>query len=247
MEIVQLDSVGSTSSWLASMGDEAPHGLAVMAREQTAGRGQRGNSWEAEPGMNITLSLMLRPQGLHPGRQFVISQAVSLAIVDLLDTLVPGRKVSIKWPNDIYIDDRKVCGILIENSITGLSITRCIVGIGLNVNQLRFLSDAPNPVSVAQLTGETYDVGALAERMVSGILDRVADALASEENAGELAHEYFGRLWRNEGWWPYHDNNRDVAIEGRIDSIAPTGHITITDRADGNPYVYAFKEITAII
>lgn len=110
------------------MGDEAPHGLAVMAREQTAGRGQRGNSWEAEPGMNITLSLMLRPQGLHPGRQFVISQAVSLAIVDLLDTLVPGRKVSIKWPNDIYIDDRKVCGILIENSITGLSITRCIVG-----------------------------------------------------------------------------------------------------------------------
>lgn len=175
MEIVQLDSVGSTSSWLASMGDEAPHGLAVMAREQTAGRGQRGNSWEAEPGMNITLSLMLRPQGLHPGRQFVISQAVSLAIVDLLDTLVPGRKVSIKWPNDIYIDDRKVCGILIENSITGLSITRCIVGIGLNVNQLRFLSDAPNPVSVAQLTGEAYDVGALAERMVSGILDRVAD------------------------------------------------------------------------
>lgn len=247
MEIVQLDSVGSTSSWLASLGDEAPHGLAVMAREQTAGRGQRGNSWESEPGMNITLSLMLRPCGLHPARQFIISQAVSLAIVEMLDTLVKGRKVSIKWPNDIYIDDSKVCGILIENAITGLSITRCIVGIGLNVNQREFLSDAPNPVSISLVTGENYDVEDLAVRMVEGILDRVARVLISEENAEEVAVEYFGRLWRNKGWWSYRDNNRGVAMEGRIDSIAPTGHITIIDRSDGKPYVYTFKEITAII
>ena len=93
------DTLPSTSSYLAGIAADAPHGTVVMAREQTAGRGQRGNSWEAEPGCNITLSLLLRPEGLHPARQFVISQAVSIAIADLVSHFVAAQ-VSIKWPND---------------------------------------------------------------------------------------------------------------------------------------------------
>lgn len=226
---------------MATIGDEATHGTAVMTREQTAGRGQRGNSWEAEPGKNITMSLMLHPEGLHPARQFVISQAVSLAIVEMLDSYVPD--VSIKWPNDIYVGDRKICGILIENAITGSSITRCIVGIGLNVNQTLFLSDAPNPVSLRQLLPDTeFDIYALAELMIDGILRRVDNVLTGDDT--DIAKAYFARLWRREGWHPYHDNLRDIDMEARIDAIAPAGPITLTDRADGMAREYAFKEVS---
>ncbi|MDE6394194.1 MAG: biotin--[acetyl-CoA-carboxylase] ligase [Duncaniella sp.] len=240
-QIIHLDTVGSTSSYMATLGEDAAHGTAVMAREQTAGRGQRGNSWEAEPGKNITLSLMLRPEGLHPARQFVISQAVSLAIVEMLDRYV--ERVSIKWPNDIYVRDRKICGILIENAISGSSITRCIVGIGLNVNQTRFLSDAPNPVSLRQLLPDTeFDVEALAATMVEEIVRRVDRTLA--EDGASVAEAYFARLWRREGWHPYHDNLRDIDIVARIDSVAPAGPLTLTDRADGIAREYAFKEVS---
>lgn len=241
-----LDSTPSTSSHLAEIAADAPHGTVVMAREQTAGRGQRGNSWEAEPGKNITLSLLVRPTGLHPSRQFIISQAVSLAIVEMLEHFV-ANPVTIKWPNDIYVDDRKICGILIENTITGTTIDRCIVGIGFNVNQAEFHSDAPNPVSLHQLAPKiTYDIEALAQAMVSDILARVDAAIAAPDTT-QLAEEYFARLWRNSGWHPYHDNVRDIDMMARIDSVAPTGHITLTDQADGIARTYAFKEISFIV
>lgn len=236
------DTLPSTSSYLAGIAADAPHGTVVMAREQTAGRGQRGNSWEAEPGCNITLSLLLRPEGLHPARQFVISQAVSLAIADLVSHFV-AAPVSIKWPNDIYVDDRKICGILIENTITGTSIDRTIVGIGLNVNQTEFRSDAPNPVSMRQLMPKMeFDVESLARAMVSDILERVDAALASPQQS--LCGEYFGRLWRNEGWHPFYDHQRDHTMTARVDSVDPSGIITLTDRADGIARTYAFKELT---
>lgn len=245
LKFIMLDSAASTSSYLAGIAADAPHGTVVMAREQTAGRGQRGNSWEAEPGANITLSLLLRPAGLHPARQFVVSQVVSLAIVDMLSHFV-AQPVSIKWPNDIYVDDRKICGILIENTITGTAIDRTIVGIGLNVNQMEFRSDAPNPVSLRQLMPKMeFDVEALARAMVEDIIERVDEALAADE-PGQIAlqEEYFGKLWRNEGWHPYHDNLRDVDMMARIDSVAPSGIITLTDRADNLPREYAFKEVS---
>lgn len=236
------DTLPSTSSYLAGIAADAPHGTVVMAREQTAGRGQRGNSWEAEPGCNITLSLLLRPEGLHPARQFVISQAVSLAIADLVSHFV-AAPVSIKWPNDIYVDDRKICGILIENTITGTSIDRTIVGIGLNVNQTEFRSDAPNPVSMRQLMPKMeFDVESLARAMVSDILERVDAALASPQQS--LSGEYFGRLWRNEGWHPFYDHQRGHTMTARVDSVDPSGIITLTDRVDGIARTYAFKELT---
>ena len=181
------DTLPSTNSYLAGIAADAPHGTVVMAREQTAGRGQRGNSWEAEPGCNITLSLLLRPEGLHPARQFVISQAVSLAIADMVSHFV-AAPVCIKWPNEIYAGDRKICGILIENTITGTSIDRTIVGIGLNVNQTEFRSDAPNPVSMRQLMPKIeFDVESLARAMVSDILGRVDAALASPQQIGRAS------------------------------------------------------------
>jgi len=249
MEIIKIESTDSTSSHLAGIAEGCAHGTAVMARVQTAGRGQRGNSWEAEPGMNITLSLLLRPEGLEPARQFIISQAVSLAIVEMLDNFIGADAVSIKWPNDIYVNDSKIAGILIENVISGSAISRSIVGVGLNVNQTEFLSDAPNPVSLKQLLPKVYfNVDVLAEVMVSDILGKVDQALSSECEAGEISGEYFARMWRGDGYYHrYYDHTRGLYMNARIDSVAASGHITLTDQADGVALTYAFKEISAVL
>ena len=249
MEIIKIESTDSTSSHLAGIAEGCAHGTAVMARVQTAGRGQRGNSWEAEPGMNITLSLLLRPEGIEPARQFIISQAVSLAIVEMLDSFIEADTVSIKWPNDIYVNDSKIAGILIENVISGSAISRSIVGVGLNVNQTEFLSDAPNPVSLKQLLPKVdFNVDVLAEAMVSDILGKVDQALSSECEAGEISGGYFARMWRGDGCYHrYYDHTRGLYMNARIDSVAASGHITLTDQADGVARTYAFKEISAVL
>lgn len=249
MEIIKIESTDSTSSHLAGIAEGCAHGTAVMARVQTAGRGQRGNSWEAEPGMNITLSLLLRPEGIEPARQFIISQAVSLAIVEMLDSFIGADAVSIKWPNDIYVNDSKIAGILIENVISGSAISRSIVGVGLNVNQTEFLSDAPNPVSLKQLLPKVdFNVDVLAEAMVSDILGKVDQALSSECEAGEISGAYFARMWRGGGYYHrYYDHTRGLYMDARIDSVAASGHIMLTDQADGVARTYAFKEISAVL
>ena len=244
ISLVRLPSVGSTNSYIDSHLPSAPHGTVVMAREQTAGRGQRGNSWEAAPGMNVTMSMVLRPEGLEPSRQFLISQAVSIAVVEVLDSLLPGCRVSVKWPNDIYVADRKICGILIENVLEGRRIARCTVGLGLNVNQPEFFSPAPNPVSLTQLTGLTYDVEAIAINIAERIDSLCSLALSSTAEADALGRAYFSRLWRAEGWWPFHDHLRDTPMTARIVSVDPSGPITLEDRADNTLRTYAFKEIS---
>ncbi|MDE6668417.1 MAG: biotin--[acetyl-CoA-carboxylase] ligase [Muribaculaceae bacterium] len=150
MTHISLDEVSSTNTWLAQHAAELPHLTMVTAARQIAGRGQRGNSWESEPGANLTFSLLIRPEDMPARSQFSISEATALAVTDLLATY--GLTATVKWPNDIYVGDRKICGILIEHAVMGTSIMHSIIGVGLNVNQTRFISDAPNPVSLLQLT-----------------------------------------------------------------------------------------------
>lgn len=249
MTLIELDESPSTNTYLASIAADSPHGTVVSARRQTAGRGQRGNSWESAPGENITMSVLLRPEGLHPSRQFVVSQAVSLAIVGVLRRYLPGCDVRVKWPNDIYVGDRKICGILIENVITSASINHSVVGIGINVNQLHFLSDAPNPVSMAQLTGRSFDLRELTVEFCREILDEVERAVAAElagEDGGTLARRYFASLWRSDGFYPYRDNLRGEMIEARIAAVAPDGPLTLELRG-GERRTFAFKEVSAVV
>lgn len=217
----------------AAISRDAPHGYSLMALRQTAGRGQRGNTWEAEPGRNITLSLMLRPHNLDVSRQFEVSEAVALGVLDLLRELGIDD-VSVKWPNDIYVADRKICGILIENALNGHRISRSIAGIGLNVNQTEFLSDAPNPVSLRQLTGREYSLNELAETMVAKILAR----LDRRDNHAD----YLRNLWRREGehLWQTPDGTR---FRAAIESVDSDGHL----RLAGHPAPFAFKQISPIL
>ena len=127
---------------------ELPHATVVSTYNQTAGRGQRGNSWESEPHKNLTFSVLLKPQHIIAREQFYISEIVSVAIVNTLRKYIIDQPIAIKWPNDIYVNDDKICGILIENTLSGYSISQSIAGIGININQQTFLSNAPNPISL---------------------------------------------------------------------------------------------------
>lgn len=143
--IVWLDSCGSTNDALTEI-DGADHGTVAVCRRQTAGRGQRGNKWESEPGKNLTFSILLCPD-IEARSQFEMSMLVSLAVADFIDAVLGRRAAKVKWPNDIYVADGKICGILIENRLSGTMLERAVAGIGINVNQTVFRSGAPNPVS----------------------------------------------------------------------------------------------------
>lgn len=252
LDLITLDSVSSTNRYLAmatadrvARGVEI-HGLMVAARTQTAGRGQRGNSWEAEPGMNITASIALVPHTIAARDQFYITEIVALAIVGLLDPLLPdGMEAEIKWPNDIYVGDRKICGVLIENTLTGTRIGSSIAGIGININQRRFLSDAPNPISLVGLTGREYSVDDLTRRLGEGILD-LFSRYDNPDSYARLHALYLSRLWRREGYHPYIDAATGSRFEGQLTAVAPDGMLTLTDTL-GHSRRYAFKEVAAVV
>ena len=144
MAVLIYKSLPSTNTEAKKAGYR--HGDAIIAREQTAGRGQRGNKWSSRAGENLTFSLVWEPTFLEAKRQFLLSEAVALALTDTLAKWDVRSKI--KWTNDIYVGNKKICGILIEHDLEGMYLSRTIIGVGLNVNQAHFTSNAPNPISL---------------------------------------------------------------------------------------------------
>ncbi|MGL5937262.1 MAG: biotin--[acetyl-CoA-carboxylase] ligase [Phocaeicola sp.] len=167
------EEVDSTNRYLVELAncETLPHLYTVWADYQHAGRGQRENSWESEAGKNLTFSTLLYPKGIRANRQFLLSQSIAIAIESVLSTYVDG--ITIKWPNDIYHNNRKICGVLIEHDLQGSWVVRTVVGIGLNLNQGRFLSNAPNPVSLCQILG--YPVNR--EKILKELLIKIGESL----------------------------------------------------------------------
>lgn len=248
MNIIRLQETDSTNSWVSAHAPELPSESLVIAHTQTAGRGQRGNTWESEPGKNLTFTLLMRLKAIPAIRQFRISQAVSIAICDTLEELY-GVHCRIKWPNDIYAGDRKICGILISHSLTGSHIDHTIIGGGINVNQTIFRSDAPNPVSVAQLTGRTYNLDELTEAVGEKIIAQInaidhAFATSDERAEGTLDTLYMSMLWRADGKnHPFRRVSDNSTFMASIQSVQPTGHITLLHHPSNTTESFAFKEI----
>ncbi len=215
---------------------DLPEFSVVLTPNQTAGKGQTGNSWESEKGKNITISILLKPLFLEPQNQFYISKIISLAIVDTLDE--SGIRTTIKWPNDIYVDDKKIAGILIENSIMGESVSTSIAGIGLNLNQERFISDAKNPVSVHNITNETKSIDDTLNSLLHNLL-KWYTALIDDE-LEKIDSEYLGRLYRKEGLHRFKDA-RSV-FSAKISGVETSGILVLTNPA-GEKRKYAFKEV----
>ena len=199
---IHLNETHSTNSYLRELimrEKEQPEGTVVITDYQTAGRGQKGNSWESERGKNLTFSILLHPNHIPPGKQFILSQLISIAIVGVLKKY--DRHFTIKWPNDIYWKEKKIAGMLIEVDLTGSSLSNAIIGIGININQRHFKSDAPNPVSLTQITGKEHNLSELLEK----ILDRIVDEYNkyTPDNEEEIRQKYMALLFSNKGVYPY--------------------------------------------
>lgn len=245
MEIIWVDEATSTNSLCASLESVPSEGAIYAARKQSAGRGQRGNSWEAEPGANLTFSAFWRPSGVAPIQQFAISEAVALAVVEFLSAC--GVESKIKWPNDIYIGERKIAGILIEHSIMGSEITRTIAGVGININQTEFLSDAPNPVSLAQITANHYDLERMLEDF-SVVLEREIAELSVPNGKELLHHRFLNALWRFDGSpFPFRHPGDATIWQGVIENVAPSGVLTIRNCESGECRDYHFKEVEFVV
>ncbi len=238
---IHLPQVGSTSTWLKEHADEVEMPCVVSTDCQTGGRGQRGNTWEAEPGKNLTFSILFKPQGIEPAEQFRISEAVCLGVVDVLRRHLPEPDaVKVKWPNDVYVADKKICGILIEHSLeSATEIRRTVAGVGVNVNQKSFRSDAPNPVSMRMLSGETLHLEPLLKEFVTTILQKL------KTPPDELHSHYLATLWRSEGLHPYATPD-GTRFEASIVDINPNGILTLR-RSDGTENSYLFKEVQFIL
>lgn len=241
-EVFSFSSLESTNTKLKELllERELPEFSVVITRNQTAGRGQIGNSWESEADKNLTFSIVLYPHFVKIHKQFRITQLVTTALADVLAPLIPG--LSIKWPNDIYAGDKKLAGILIENTLTGPIISSTIVGIGLNVNQEVFLSDAPNPVSMKMITGNHYDIDSLFQQIRQAFFIRYIQWL--QYGIKPIKKEYFRQLYRNDGFFAFRDDNG--TFTAKIDSVQETGHLLLTDLS-GNQRIYAFKEVAFVL
>ena len=245
LPVERIKETPSTNSYLAQLCKEgrAKEFHTVITDNQTAGRGQRGNSWESSPGKNLTFSTVLFPTALEAKKQFYLSMIVAFAVVDALSYYTDG--FSIKWPNDIYWKDKKIAGILIENELEGKFITQSIVGIGLNVNQEVFRSSAPNPVSLIQILGVTINRQELLDRILRGIMASYIflekDYKAAVHNLRQL---YIRRLYRREGFYPYRDKEGTFLAE--FQDVEPSGHLVLKDE-QGNLRRYAFKEVEFVL
>lgn len=213
----------------------------VWADFQTAGRGQRGHSWESRAGENLTFSVVLEPHFLPVAEQFMLLEAVALALADFFEQLEVETKI--KWTNDIYVGDRKAVGILIEHSYSGGKLSRTIVGIGINVNQTDFSADIPNPISLSLLTGKKYDRQSLLEQF-----ERCLSVRYSQLRNGEwetLQSDYHSALYRRDELhiFALPDGAR---FKGIIRGVKPTGDL-IVEGEDGQKKSYLFKEIEFIV
>lgn len=244
MDFIILEEVDSTNSYVALHAEQLADMTMVAAETQTAGRGQRGNTWESEPGRNLTATLLFRPVGIAPRDQFSISEATALAVTDWLRS--EGVDSEIKWPNDIYVGGRKICGILIEHSVTSSAIEHSRIGFGININQRVFLSDAPNPVSMYQLTGVERDVSRVAAAM-GACLERRLRETTGESGRKALHEEFLQRLWRREGGpYPFRRKSDGYLFSGEIEGVEPEGPIVIRDVTTGECSRYYFKEVEFI-
>jgi BirA family transcriptional regulator, biotin operon repressor / biotin---[acetyl-CoA-carboxylase] ligase len=240
-KLLFFSNLPSTNSYATSFlkVNEVSEGTVIYTNFQSAGRGQRGNKWESEKNKNLLISIILFPSMINPADQFLLSMTVSLGICDFLKRHLLA--ISIKWPNDIYVKDDKIAGILIENSIMGDRIEHTVAGIGININQSEFISDAPNPVSLANLTGKQYDLDDCLCQLTSDLDKRYKYLISGEYDL--IKRDYINSLYRLRQWSKYQDMKG--RFTGRQVNVNDSGKLVV-EREDGNINEYSFKEIDFI-
>lgn len=237
-EVFEYEEVESTNTLAESFAvSELKDKQVLLTYHQTQGRGQLGNKWESETGQNISMTIVFKPAQLEAGKQFAVSMVIALGCFDFVCRYVDG--CSVKWPNDIYVNDRKIAGILIEHRIGGMYIQNSLCGIGLNINQEVFRSDAPNPVSLLQLTGKKIPLKTALAELLECIGKRYVQVGEYELlEAGFMQH-----IYRAQGIFDWEDENGK--FRASVDGVDEYGRLILKDSED-KERVYGFKEVKYI-
>ncbi|TAE42236.1 MAG: biotin--[acetyl-CoA-carboxylase] ligase [Runella slithyformis] len=237
---IYLPTCQSTNDEAALLLRQQPveEGTLIITDHQLAGRGQRGNAWQAQAGQNLTFSIVLKPTFLTATEQFRLSVAISLGLWAGLESILPG-KLKIKWPNDLYFSDQKLGGILIENSLQGPRLEHAIVGIGLNVNQLDF--ENPHAASLASLTHQTYDL----EAVLVELLVKIEESYLLLRNGhyNQLKMRYLRNLYRYQEKHLFCQN--DTTFEGIIVGVSEEGKLAV--QVNNDLKYFELKEISHLI
>ena len=240
--LVTLKEVDSTNNYLKDLlSNSKPvvEGTVIMAEAQYAGRGQQQNKWLSEPGKNLTFSLLLKPSFLPVNQQFDLTRAISVAVIDALKPYF-GEQLKIKWPNDIYVGNRKLGGMLIENLLQGSNIKHSVVGIGLNVNQENFPEGTGNPISFKQILHTDYDLQAILSEICKNIEVRYLQLKAGKT---ELLRNLYtdSLLGLNDTRYFKSDN---IVFIGVITGVTAEGLLKV--KQNGTEILYNLKEIEFI-
>ena len=236
--LVQLQSVDSTNN-LASQylkQGKVEEGTVILAVHQTSGRGQGSNTWVSEQGSNLLFSIILKPDFLPAHKQFYLSMAVALGIQGDVSGL--GISALIKWPNDIVTNRKKLAGVLIENTILSRNLNSSVIGIGVNVNQLIFPSDIPDPTSLALEAGHSFDLSDSLKELLSSLEVQINKLY--QGNLAEIKSAYLNRLWLMNTEAVF--NDQTGKFRGRIVDIADTGELVVKMKR-GETRTYGFKEV----
>ena len=242
IRIKWLQEVDSTNNVLLRHIRDYDNLSVVAAVNQTAGRGQRGNRWLSAPGDNLTFSLLLKPESLPAREVMAVTALATLAVRDTLR----GEKVEavIKWPNDIYVGKRKICGMLVENGLAGPDIAWSVVGIGINLNQTVFPVEVLNPTSLKRLTGRSYELEPFLEKVCQAI-EALLPELETPEGRNGLLSAYERDLFQKDSPAPYRDLASGKEFTGTILGITPEGLLRV--EAEGRERTFGFKEISYIL
>ncbi|MES2795628.1 MAG: biotin--[acetyl-CoA-carboxylase] ligase [Bacteroidota bacterium] len=240
--IKYLPSCHSTNVWCANYveNESVSEGFAVYTPHQFEGKGQRGNKWESEIGKNITMSIFLKPNFLKASDQFQLNMAISLGIYEAISKYL-NEDLKIKWPNDLYFDNSKLGGILIENTIFGSNLNTSIIGIGLNINQIQF--EISHATSIKKILGATIDleIGEIMSLIFEGIEKYYLKLKSGEIDAVRL--EFLEKLFRINQWHYYRKNDQEFS--GKIIGVDNIGRLKM--ETETSEELFDFKEVEFII
>jgi BirA family transcriptional regulator, biotin operon repressor / biotin---[acetyl-CoA-carboxylase] ligase len=237
--IIHLDSVDSTNIYAIDLlkNHVVDDGTVINTSFQSQGKGYIENHWESEKDKNLTFSIILYPEFIELKNQFILSKAISLGIVSFLNLYLDD--VYIKWPNDIYISDKKIAGILIENFVMDNKYNKAIVGIGVNINQTVFISVAPNPVSLKNITGINYDVKESFQLLLK-FIENNYNRIKTYDGISNTNREYIDRLYKYNVFADYEANTR--RFKAKITGVDDFGKLMMIDEKN-NSLVFGLKEV----
>ena len=234
-----FETLDSTNAYLMEIPENERVWMVVSTHEQTRGKGMGTNVWESQSGKNLTFSMGEELSFLKAADQFLLSQAVPLGLLDVLDTLLSPKFLAVKWPNDLLYDGRKLCGILINSTIRGMDMGTSVIGIGLNVNQMQFNNWPTHPVSMKMILGEEVPLEPLLKQLVEAADQRV-QLLRTQDGIAKIQQDYLNRLYRYHTWADYEVNGQ--IVQRYITGIDSFGRLETLD-ASGKKFVYDIKEI----